>query len=479
MKQTIQRVGGAGWPAVLLGFSIAALVSCGGGGVVGSGGTGKAAGVTVGTVNGFGSVIVDGLRYDDRSAPVYSEVGPGNDTLAEVRLGHRVAVEYETAGIASLVRIEASLAGPVGAVSSGGQLTMLGQTVTTNTGASSGPITQFGGGYARAADVRAADPVEVHGLVVRQTSGYVIQATRIDKLPAPPAYLRVTGLASELFGASTLTLGALKVDTTAANVLPTGTALANGQTLTVLAAPGSLVAAAGGAPASVKAAQVRVRLLGGSQLDDYVSGSVSHLDTIAKTFTIGSLMVRYTAATLLPAGSALSGGQYVLVQGRVGIDGALAATVVTVRNTVSDDEGELKGNVSGFVAATRRFTVRGVAVDASGAALSGCPSTGLVDGLFVEVRGALVSTGVLAKSVQCEAEAAGSTVERKGTVGAVDTAAKTFTLLTKAGLTFSVKWTDTTFFDNLSPATLAGKLVQVEGQLSGSVLTAAKVEKGD
>jgi hypothetical protein len=39
----------------------ASLGSCEGGGVVGSGGTGRAAGITVGTVNGFGSVIVDGL----------------------------------------------------------------------------------------------------------------------------------------------------------------------------------------------------------------------------------------------------------------------------------------------------------------------------------------------------------------------------------------------------------------------------------
>jgi hypothetical protein len=410
---------------------------------------------------------------------VYSEVGPGNDALTEVRLGHRVAIDYEAAGVASLVRIEAALAGPVGAVSGGGQFTMLGQTVTTNAGAATGPITQFGGGYARATDVQPGDSTEVHGLLVRQTSGYVIQATRIDKLPAAPAYLRVTGLAGALVASSSVMLGTLKVDTSAANVLPVGTALASGQTMTVLASPASLVAAASGAAVSVKAAQVRVRLLGGSELDDYVSGSVSQLDTTAKTFTIGSLVVRYAAAALLPAGTALASGQYVLVQGRVGADAALAATSVTIRNTASDEEGELKGNLSGFALATKRFTVRGVSVDASGARLSGCPSAGLADGLFVEVRGALVGTGVVAKTVQCEAESASSTVERKGTVSVVDTTAKTFTLVTKASSVVSVKWSDKTFFDNLSPAALAGKAVQVEGQLSGSVLMAAKVEPAD
>lgn len=478
MRQLLHRFRLAGSAATALALSIGALVACGGGGVVGSGGTGKAAGVTVGTVNGFGSVIVDGVRFDDRSAPTYNEVGPGNDVLATVRLGHRVSVEYEVAGVANVVRLDAALAGPVSALTGGAQFTLLGQTVTTNAGSASGPITQFGGGYTRTADVHAGDSAEVHGLLVQQSGGYVIQATRIEKLAATPAYLRVTGLASNVVGSSTLKLGSLTVDTSAATVLPGGTALANGQTLTVLAAPGTLMAGAGGTP-GLKAVQVRARLLAVSTLDDFVSGALSRLDTSARTFTIGSLQVRYGAATLLPAGTALVEGKYVLVSGRVGADGALTATTVTVRNAESDDEGELKGNVSGYVAASRQFSVRDVVVDASVAAISGCPATGLADGLFVEVHGALVSTGVRAKSVQCEAESATATIERKGTVGAVDTAARTFALVTTGGTALSVKWTDTTFFDGGMPATLSGKRVEVQGQLSGTLLTAGKVEIED
>jgi Domain of unknown function (DUF5666) len=478
-QQEHRRVLVAGPAAAALSLCIAvaaALVSCGGGGgVVGSGGTGKAAGVTVGTVNGFGSVIVDGLRYEDASAPVYQEVGPGNDVLAAVRLGHRVMVDYEVAGVASLVRIEATLAGPVNAVATGGtQFTMLGQTVTTNTGASSGPITQFGGGYARAADVRTGDAVEVHGLLVRQTGGYMVQATRIEKLAAMPAYLRVTGLASNATGGS-VTLGALTVDIAAATVLPAGTALADGQTLTVLAAPATLIVAPGGA-AALRATQVRVRTFGASTLDDYVSGAVSHIDTTAKTFTIGSLLVRYGAANLLPAGATLAERQYVLVGGKVGVDGALAASNVTVRKAESDEEGELKGNIADYVAATRRFTLRGVSVDASAAAVSGCPVSGLADGLYVEVHGGLVSSGLRAKTVQCESESSGATVERSGTVASVDVAAQSFMLTTSGGTTLTVKWTGTTYFGGVSPATLTGKRVEVEGQLAGTVLAAGKVQ---
>ena len=59
---------------------LAALSACNGGGSdttstagVGSGGTGYASG----TVTGFGSVVVDGVTIDDRSAAVDVEVSPG------------------------------------------------------------------------------------------------------------------------------------------------------------------------------------------------------------------------------------------------------------------------------------------------------------------------------------------------------------------------------------------------------------------
>lgn len=468
----------AAWLSVAL---LTAVASCGGGGggVVGSGGTGRSAGFAVGTVNGFGSVIVDGLVYDDRSAAVVSETAPGVDALTEVRLGQRVSVEYQTAGVASVVRVEAAVAGTVTAVNSPGVFSVLGQTVTANANGAVGPITQFGGGYAQAADVRAADAVEIHGVLVRSSGAYTIQATRIDKLAAAPAYLRVTGLASSVgaAGAGTLNLAALSVDTSGSSVVPAGTVLAEGQAVTVIAPPSSLTRTAGGG-LRLKAAQTRVRQLGGGDLDDYVSGSLSHLDAAAKTFTLGSLVVRYANAAVSPAGAVLADGLYVLVRGTKAADGSLTASTVTLRNTGSDDEGELKGNINGYVSATRQFVVRGVAVDASAAAIQGCPATGLADGLFVEVHGALVSTGVRAKTVQCESESSGSTVERTGVASAVDTAARAF-VLTRSSGPISVVWSDNTFFSGVTPQTLTGKTVQVQGQLSGAVLNASKVELED
>jgi len=53
LGRTLQALAGA--------LALVTLASCGGGGVVGSGGTGVSTGLTVGTVSGFGSVIVDGV----------------------------------------------------------------------------------------------------------------------------------------------------------------------------------------------------------------------------------------------------------------------------------------------------------------------------------------------------------------------------------------------------------------------------------
>lgn len=299
-------------------LAAATLAACGGGeGVIGSGGTGSPLGMAEGTVNGFGSVIVDGQVFDDRSAPVVTEVAPGVDAIAEVKLGDRVSVAYETPGVASVVRVEAALVGSVDSVSAPGRFLVLGQSVAVNEDGAAGPITQFGGGYAQAADLRAGDAVEVHGLLVHLGGTVQIQATRIDRRAALPAYVRVSGIVGALqTGATTrFTLGALTVDASAAAVLPSGTALANGQAVTVLALPASFTAPAPGAW-RLQAAQIRIRELEDDDdgLEDSVSGSVSNLDAVAKTFLLGSQRVEYAAATLSPAGWSPAEGQYVLVR---------------------------------------------------------------------------------------------------------------------------------------------------------------------
>lgn len=470
------RTQGAYW-GVLAGAlaALVALASCGGGGVVGSGGTGRAPGNVVGTVNGFGSVIVDGDAYENANAPVVREVGPGEDAPSDVRLGQRVLVAYEAVGVAKSVRVEPTVVGVVDTAAANGRFTMLGQTVTINSSLTSGPVTQFGGGYTQAGDVAAGDAVEVHGVIVGQPDAYVVRATRVDKLASPPAYLRVTGLLSHLAG-GTFALGALSVDATNPSVLPEGGALAAGQSVTILALPTTLTNQGAGSW-QLRAEQIRIDELEANtgDLDDYLSGSISNLDAASHRFALGSLAVDYTSATISGAAT-LANSQYVKVRGKVAADGTLVASSVAVRESEADNESELRGNIIGYDPATKRFTVRGTNVDAGNAQVENCPASGLAEGLYVEVHGALGSNGVIATEVGCEDAPSGSTIGQEGVASAVDTGSSTFTLTHEDGTAIVVQWSATTYFGGLAPQTLSGRRVQVEGVLAGGVLAAGKVQ---
>lgn len=457
------------------------LVSCvslvgGCGGGVGSGGTGAPASVAQGTVTGFGSVIVDGVHYDDSQTVTRREDEPGVETQTEAQLGDRLELEFGSNDVATWLRVDTALVGAVSAVSTTGNVIVLGQTVVVNADPTRGPITQFSGGYTGSASIVAGDAVEVHGLIVSQGDAFTIQATRIGHLTGLPAYLRVTGIVSAL-SASGFNLGGLQVDASTATLLPQGPALANGQVVSVLSLGTSLTAGVAGAGHLV-AAEVRIKgLAEGHQVS--VGGVISSLDTSALLLQLGGRSVGYVGAVITPLGATLRVGQYVRVGGSVAADGTLQATAIDIRDGVSEPEAELSGNISGYVAATQTFMVRGVAVDAGHTVPEGCPSTGLANELYVHVTGALGKTGVIATSVRCEMESPGATIQRSGVASAVDTTATSFVLSASSGTSIAVSWNAITFFNGVSPALLAGKRVEVQGEFLNGVLVAQKIRIDD
>lgn len=459
----------AAWCAAL---GLAVMQGCGGG--VGSGGTGMSEGVAQGTVNGFGSVIVDGDRFDDSRVPTLVENEPGVLTQTEARLGERVELEYDTAGVARRLMVQSALVGAVETVSAPAGFSVLGQPVLVNADARRGPVTQYAGGYAGIGSVQAGEAVEVHGFVVRGASGFSIQATRVKKRSALSAYLKVTGLASEV-GPADFRLGALVVGTATATVLPEGRPLVDGQVVSVLAAAQTLQPGQGAAPARLRAAQVRIRSLGDEGAEVYVSGVISASDRLSFSFDLDGARVSYAGALVSPSGSVLLDGQYVQVRGVLTAEGAIRATGVKLRDGRNEAEAELKGSVDAYDAATQRFSVRGVSVDASRAEIEECPGGVLADGLYVSVEGALDATTVIAKSVHCEGETDDATVERKGVAESVDAAAQSFVLRPDAGTPLNVRWASSTYFKNVTVATLAGQRVEVDGKLIDGVLVAQKV----
>lgn len=461
----------AAWAAAwCVALGLAVMQGCGG---VGSGGTGMSEGVAQGTVNGFGSVIVDGNRFDDSQVPTLEENEPGVLTQTESRLGERVEVEHDAGGVARRVMVHPALVGVIDTVGAPTGFTVLGQSVVVNTQALHGPVTQFGGGYTGIGSVNTGEAVEVHGFVVRTGTGFSVQATRVEKLPALPSFLKVTGLASGV-GPADFRLGSLVIGTATATLLPEGSALADGQIVSVLAAAESLQANPA-APQRLRAAQVRIRSLGAVGTEVVVSGVISASDPLGFSFDLDGTRVSHTDAAVSPSGSALVDGLYVQVRGVLMGEGAIRATEVTLRDGRSQAEAELKGNVDAFDAATKRFVVRGVAVDASRAEIEGCAGGVLADGLYVSVEGSLDATMVIAKSVHCEGESKDATVERKGVAEAVDTVAQVFVLRPSSGTPLNVRWTSNTYFKKVTTATLAGQRVEVEGMLVDGVLQAQKV----
>lgn len=454
---------------------LAALSACNGGGGsdttstagVGSGGTGYASG----TVTGFGSVVVDGVTIDDRSASVDVEVSPGVSGDSDVLLGQRVEVETDKDGLAKHIHIMAEVMGPVQSVDSVNlKLVVAGQTVYANTDADKGPVTVYGGGYTAFGSIAVSDLVEVHGIpkLDVSTGKPVLQATRIEK-KSSLSFVRVSSVVSDLSTTGkTFKLGTLTVDYSAANVVPASRQIANGQR--VVAYGPSINSG------TLAATLVRIAEPKAQGVAAQVGGVVSNYNSAALTFEVNGVTINAKNAVIVPANRSIANGTYVRVKGSYADSGELVASQVQIRKKNDDDmlhEVSLKGSVANYVSLSS-FSVRGVPVDAHAATLVGC-GAGLKDEMYVEVEGNVSATGIVASKVTCKSEPAAAELELRGSVGSLDLVKRTFVLTTSTRVV-TVSWTDLTSLRGVVLASLSGGTVEVEGYLqSNGVLVARKI----
>jgi hypothetical protein len=473
------------------------LAACGGGGDGGVGTNGT--GITMGTVNGFGSVIVDGVRFDDSKALVQVETSAAGDSYlpAEVKLGQRTRIEYSgtaddtvsSKGVASRVEVDPSIIGIVtGKGLTTTRFTVLGQTVDVNATVGPVPVTVFEGYLNGFDDIVPGDWVEVHALRSGSGASATFQATRVEKLKAASTFVRVSGIVgTDLQTGSTKTfrIGGLTVGYGAATVLPAAASLASGAAVVVFA---PVV----GDPNAVTLAASKVRVHATTTVstsdDIYVGGLVSG-------FVAGSRMVVDGVDVNLASAPVVSGtvvdGVYVRVKGRYTATGEFRATTVQVRNG-GDDSGssELRGTVFDFVAPVGStpgsFTVRDTLVQQPVTVLpTSCSGVTFGNGVFVEVKGVATTTGVMATSIECEDSNSvpGSIVEIHGTVNALPTSTSgsgTFTLNSGGTAPQLVAFSSTTFLRDITLRDLTvGRSIEVEGALSGGVLNATKIKLDD
>lgn len=387
------------WRAGLLGGLLALLMaSCGGGGVE-TGGTGAPpVGFAAGPIDGFGSVIVNGVRFDDSSAQVVDDEGNirSRDSL---KLGMTVQIDSgaidRSAGtaVASKITYGSDLLGRVEARDlAAGRLVVMGQAVVT--GAATVFDERLAGGLAA---VAVGSTVEVYAVFDPVSGSYA--ARRIEPATAPALY-RIRGLVSSNNPAArTFRIGA-QTFTYAAGAAPAGLAdgailLLKVQTVRNTAGQWVVASAAPGARQPQDEADV--------EIESVISVFGSQADFVA-----GGVRIDASNARIEPAGATLAAGVFVEVEGKMA-GSVLVASKLEVKSASGDDEGggefEVSGAITSLDTTLKRFVVRGVTVDYSGdVRYQDGSEAELAVGQKVEVKGVLSSDGtrVLAEEIQFE-----------------------------------------------------------------------------
>jgi hypothetical protein len=330
----------AGLAAVLA----AALSGCGGG--VGTEGTGSYAS---GTISGYGSIIVNGIHFDETAATVQDDDGTG---VARNALALGMVVQVSGGPISSngtvssaqanAIQTVRALVGPASAINvASSQLLVLGQKVLVS--AATVFDDRISGGLA---GVTNGQLLEVYGYFDNTANAY--NATRIGKAASGSGYV-VSGLASNVDAAAkTCTIG--------------------GQTYSY-ASLGTTSGLVDGAPVRLKLqsapdASGRWVVTGqrsdnntpqdkdGAEIDGVVTKVVSATRFVASGVTVDTSGASISGAVVLGAQIEASGKLQA---------GVLVASKVQATSP-STKTFEINGTVSGLDTANHRFVVRGTTV---------------------------------------------------------------------------------------------------------------------
>ncbi len=343
--------------------------------------------LSAGVITGFGSIYLNGIRYDTSAAQV--SVNGVAAAESELRVGQFVQLRGHAHGVArnaDVIRYHNLLEGPITAIDAGASsFVALGQTVLVTSQTSLGdeivPASIDG--------LASGDVVEVSGLV--STSG-VVTATRVDIKPDGGPF-DVTGYVSNLRPeTSRFDLNALVVDYSGANMED----FTAGQP-----AVGDLVLVKGSSfngDGSFVAIRVELRSddwLEPNAGDDLeIEGLIS--DFVAATdFKVAGAPVTTTSATAYEHGTVadLANDVLVEVEGMANAAGVLVAIKVKFKE---NSEIRIVAPIDEIVVADGEITLLGLAVstdgdtryeDKSALALRTLALADLVVGNWVDVRG--------------------------------------------------------------------------------------------
>jgi len=335
-------------------------------GLPGTGGTGSPI-FSQGAISGFGSVIVNGVKYDDLHASV--EIDGIAATSADLRLGMVADVVGSVSvnpalGAASSIGVWSVAQGAVKRVTATSFM-VPGMSIQTDA------ATVFEG-VASCAELGADQTVTVWGL---QTSADAREwtATRVALAPATVPFVN-SGFIS--ISNNQLTLNGLILTLT--------------ETLAKGLKNGDLVRVQGSLSTDGKSVTVTgVKLLGTlavapQQGDVEIEGYVSSLSP-PNGFVMNNLSVDTRSAGMSPPGAVIAKGARVEVYGTLS-GGVLIARLVKLEDESSPSQTEISGKITAYTSVAD-FVLRGQRCDATSAVFSHGTAAGLKVGAKVQVKG--------------------------------------------------------------------------------------------
>ena len=357
---------------------------CGGGG--GGSSMGTAGNLSVGPITGFGSIIVNKVRFDVSNATVTDD--DDNATSSDdLQLGMEVEVESgevdsDDRAVATHVSFSSAVLGPVSAIDMTAKtLTVLGQTVKVTVN------TVFGrsitGGLS---GIKVGDIVNVHGPVdTTTTPGGTITATRIDLRPGALFY-RLRGVVSNLnTTAMTLDLGGQHINYAKVAHVPEN--LANGVVLRALLET-TQVNGFWIADALRPAMHREPEENNEAEVEGFVTAFTS-----TSSFSVNGLPVDASKASFPDGSAGLMLGARVEVQGSI-VNGVLVATRVEVEDeSAMTGIFEIHGAIMSVDTTAMTFMLRGLVVNYKNATFSGGTAADLKVGALVIVHGTLSADG--------------------------------------------------------------------------------------
>jgi hypothetical protein len=409
----------------LVGASL--LSACGGGGAsdtagVGTGGTGA---FSVGTITGFGSVFVNGVRYEDNGARLVDDDGTvkvlGSDDNP-LKLGMVVEVtgridDSGTVRTATQIAYGSETKGPVTAVNAAaGTFDVFGITVRTT-------ATTVFDNFGSVAALATGNVVEVHGQP--DTNGRIVatyverEATSVAAFVAGDGEYRLRGAVAGLSGSSpayTFTVRGVAIRTDATTDFD-GTP-ADGVSVGVRLNPTQE------GDGRYLAERLKVRTASyhdsSSATEGEVEGYVSDFTSAASAFLVAGYSVRLASGVVYEDGVATDLKNGIRIEAKGSIEnGVLVVTKLEFKSRDADGDGnddhvpggshefELKGIATcvSCGATSGTFTVKGVTVTYGAATefRDGLSGTTL-NGKAVEVKsvGEVTSTGTTYRATRIE-----------------------------------------------------------------------------